>query len=76
MMFSDNQPFEMAKVTITTFVDEELKEGLKALAEKERRSMSQMLALIIERAVDEARLKGDIPPAEPVNPASNSREDA
>jgi hypothetical protein len=53
MMSSENHlnPDEMAKVTVTAFIEEELKDGLKALADKERRSMSQMMALLIERAV-------------------------
>ncbi|WP_346293757.1 ribbon-helix-helix domain-containing protein [Sphaerothrix gracilis] len=63
-MFSDDQTAEMAKVTITAFVEEELKEGLKALADHERRSMSQMAAVLIERAVEEARQQGIIPPVE------------
>jgi predicted transcriptional regulator len=41
----------MAKVTVTAFLEEEIKEDLKALADDERRSMSQMIAVLIERAV-------------------------
>lgn len=41
----------MAKVTVTAFIDEEIKEGLKELADYERRSMSQMIAVLIERSV-------------------------
>ena len=59
-MFSEFQPDLMAKVTVTTFVEEDIKEGLKALADHERRSMSQMAAVLIERAVIEAREKGVI----------------
>jgi hypothetical protein len=53
MMSSENHlnPDDMAKVTVTAFIEEELKDGLKALADKERRSMSQMMAILIERAV-------------------------
>ena len=58
---------EMAKVTVTAFIEEELKEGLKDLADKERRSMSQMMAVLIERAVIEARDKGEIPAPTPSN---------
>lgn len=61
MMFSENQLNEMAKVTVTTFIEEELKDGLKALADNERRSMSQMVAVLIERAVEDAIKKGEIP---------------
>ena len=41
----------MAKVTVTAFIEEEIKEGLKELADDERRSMSQMIAVLIERSV-------------------------
>ena len=41
----------MAKVTVTAFIEEELKEALKELADDERRSMSQMIAVLIERSV-------------------------
>jgi predicted transcriptional regulator len=61
MMFAEHRPDEMPKSTVTAFIEDELKEGLKALADKERRSMSQMIAVLIERAVDEARAAGDIP---------------
>lgn len=60
-MFSENQMDEMSKVTVTTFVEEELKDGLKALADNERRSMSQMVAVLIERAVEDAIKNGQIP---------------
>jgi hypothetical protein len=61
MIFDEEYLDEMAKVTITTFVEEELKDGLKALADAERRSMSQMLAVLIERAVNDAIKNGVIP---------------
>ena len=61
MMFGDKTPGDMAKVTVTAFIEDELKDGLKALADKERRSMSQMVALLIERAVESAIASGDIP---------------
>ncbi|MEM1309820.1 MAG: hypothetical protein AAGF98_10100 [Cyanobacteria bacterium P01_H01_bin.153] len=62
MMFSDDYvvPDEMAKVTVTAFIEEELKDDLKALADAERRSMSQMVALLIERAIQKARDDGTI----------------
>jgi CopG-like RHH_1 or ribbon-helix-helix domain, RHH_5 len=41
----------LGKVTVTSFVEEDIKAGLKDLAHEERRSMSQMIALLIERAV-------------------------
>ncbi|WP_074382593.1 ribbon-helix-helix domain-containing protein [Phormidesmis priestleyi] len=54
----------MAKVTVTAFVEEDIKEGLKALADVERRSMSQMMSFLIEKAVIDARNKGVILQAE------------
>jgi len=61
-MFSDDYVVsdEMAKVTVTAFIEEELKDDLKALADAERRSMSQMVALLIERAIQKARDDGTI----------------
>jgi CopG-like RHH_1 or ribbon-helix-helix domain, RHH_5 len=64
MMSSEIHSDEMAKVTVTAFVEEDIKDGLKALADVERRSMSQMMAVLIERAVLEAREKGVIAPVE------------
>ncbi|WP_228040435.1 hypothetical protein [Nodosilinea sp. LEGE 07088] len=61
MMFADHNPDEMAKVTVTAFIEEELKDDLKALADKERRSMSQMIAVLIERAIEAAKEAGEIP---------------
>ncbi|MCY7390638.1 MAG: hypothetical protein LH647_03790 [Leptolyngbyaceae cyanobacterium CAN_BIN12] len=58
MMMSELSNDEMSKVTITAFIEEDLKEGLKALADVERRSMSQMIAVPIERAVNDAAKQG------------------
>lgn len=60
-MSSEFQFDPMAKVTVTTFLEEDVKEGLKALAEVERRSMSQMAAILIEEAVAKARAEKKIP---------------
>ena len=57
-MMSELSNDEMSKVTITAFIEEDLKEGLKALANVERRSMSQMVAVLIERAVNDAAKQG------------------
>jgi len=57
-MMSELSNDEMSKVTITAFIEEDLKEGLKALADVERRSMSQMVAVLIERAVNDAAKQG------------------
>jgi len=61
MMFGDHITDEMAKVTVTAFIEEELKDDLKLLADKERRSMSQMIAVLIERAIDAAKASGELP---------------
>lgn len=60
-MMTGNHSEDMAKTTVTTFIEEDVKEGLKALADIERRSMSQMVAILIERAVAEAIKNGTIP---------------
>lgn len=60
MIFGSSGQPEMAKVTVTAFIEEEIKEGLKALADHERRSMSQMMAVLIERAVLDAAKQGII----------------
>lgn len=60
-MMADTNDDLMAKVTVTAFVEEDIKEGLKALADVERRSMSQMMAVLIENAVEDARKQGKIP---------------
>jgi len=65
MILAGEQPPAMAKVTVTTFVEEDLKDGLKALADHERRSMSQMVAVLIERAVMAARDRGEISADQP-----------
>jgi predicted transcriptional regulator len=63
MMITAHSPGEMAKVTVTAFIEEDLKDDLKALADKERRSMSQMIAILIEQAINTARAAGEIPSA-------------
>ncbi len=50
------------KMTVTTFVEKPIKQGLKNLAKVERRSVSQMTALLIEQAVQEAIQQGRITP--------------
>ncbi|WOD37396.1 ribbon-helix-helix domain-containing protein [Nodosilinea sp. E11] len=60
MIFADHNPDEMTKVTVTAFIEEDLKGDLKALAHKERRSMSQMISVLIERAIEVAKAAGEI----------------
>ncbi|MBD1847272.1 hypothetical protein H6F89_28480 [Cyanobacteria bacterium FACHB-63] len=51
----------MAKTTITAFIEESVKEDLKALAEYEHRSLSQMVAVLVDRAIKQAKEQGHIP---------------
>lgn len=61
IIFTDHNFNEMAKVTVTAFIEEKLKDDLKALADQDRRSMSQMIAVLIERAIEAAKAVGEIP---------------
>ena len=61
IIFTDHNFNEMAKVTVTAFIEEKLKDDLKALADQDRRSMSQMIAVLIERAIEAAKAAGEIP---------------
>lgn len=60
-MIQQNESEDMAKTTVTVFIEDELKEDLKALADSERRSLSQMVAVLIEQAVKQAKTEGKIP---------------
>jgi len=51
----------MAKVNISVLVEEYLREDLKRLANVERRSVSQLVSLLIEDAVARAKAAGKIP---------------
>ncbi|MFB2979756.1 hypothetical protein [Microseira sp. BLCC-F43] len=51
----------MAKVNISVLVEEDLREDLKRLANVERRSVSQLVSLLIEDAVARAKAAGKIP---------------
>lgn len=53
---------DMAKVTVTLYMDEEDKEALQQLADAEERSLSQMAVLIVKRAIAQARETGKLPP--------------
>jgi predicted transcriptional regulator len=54
--------YDMAKVTVTLYMDEEDKEALQQLADAEERSLSQMAVLILKRAIRQAQEEGKIPP--------------
>lgn len=45
----------MAKITVTLYMEEEDKEALQKLADAEERSLSQMAVLILKRAIKDAQ---------------------
>lgn len=51
---------DMAKVTVTLYMDEVDKEALQQLADAEERSLSQMAVLILKRAIKQAEVEGKI----------------
>ena len=51
---------DMAKVTVTLYMDEGDKEALQQLADAEERSLSQMAVLILKRAIKQAEVEGKI----------------
>jgi len=53
---------DMAKVTVTLYMDEEDKEALQRLADVQERSLSQMAVIILKRAIRQAQEGGEIPP--------------
>lgn len=53
---------DMAKVTVTIYMEEEDKEALQQLADAEERSLSQMAVLILKRAIKQAQNEGTITP--------------
>lgn len=53
---------DMAKVTVTLYMDEEDKEALQKLADAQERSLSQMAVLILKRAIRQAQEAGEISP--------------
>jgi hypothetical protein len=54
--------YDMAKVTVTLYMDEQDKDALQQLADAEERSLSQMAVLILKRAIRQAQEKGKILP--------------
>ena len=54
--------YDMAKVTVTLYMEEEDKEALQQLADAEERSLSQMAVLILKRAIRQAQEEGKILP--------------
>lgn len=54
---------DMAKVTVTLYIEEEDKNALQKLAEAEDRSLSQMAVLILKRTLKKAQDDGNIRPS-------------
>ncbi|MDZ8185770.1 MAG: ribbon-helix-helix protein, CopG family [Nostoc sp. ChiSLP02] len=54
----------MGKVVVSIYMEEEDKEALQQLADAEERSLSQMAALILKRAVKQAQAEGIISPTQ------------
>lgn len=52
-------PTELPRITI--YLDRELKEDLKKLATSDRRSMSQMAVVLIEKGIKRAKSEGIFP---------------
>lgn len=50
----------MAKVTVTIYMDDKDKEALQKLADTEERSLSQMALLILKQAIRKAEQEGKI----------------
>ncbi len=51
----------MAKKTISVFVEDRVREGLRALATAQQRSLSQMCAILLTEVVDKAVADGTLP---------------
>lgn len=47
---------------VSAYISPELKQELERLAYIERRSLSQMVAVLIERGIDKAKQDGSLPP--------------
>ncbi len=52
----------MAKITVTLYMEEQDKEALQKLADAEERSLSQVAVLILKRAIKKAEEEGKITP--------------
>jgi hypothetical protein len=48
------------KKRVSLYVDEELKADLELLAKTKKRSLSNLIEVICQEAVDEAKKKGDL----------------
>jgi predicted transcriptional regulator len=58
---SDSERDSKRSVVVSVFMDEELREDLRKMAEADNRSLSQMAATILKDAVEKARKIGKFP---------------
>ena len=54
----DNVPAKVPRIAV--YISEELKQDLEKLAHAERRSLSQMAAILLEEAIQKAKEEGKI----------------
>jgi predicted transcriptional regulator len=58
---SDSERDNKRSVVVSVFMDEELREDLREMAEADNRSLSQMAATILKDAVEKAKEIGKFP---------------
>jgi predicted transcriptional regulator len=58
---SDRERDSKRSVVVSVFMDEELRENLREMAEADNRSLSQMAATILKDAVEKAKEIGKFP---------------
>ncbi len=58
---SDSERDSKRSVVVSVFMDEELRENLREMAEADNRSLSQMAATILKDAVEKAKEIGKFP---------------
>jgi len=58
---SDGEKDSKRSVVVSVFMDEDLRENLREMAEADNRSLSQMAATILKDAVEKAKKIGKFP---------------
>jgi predicted transcriptional regulator len=58
---SDGEKDSKRSVVVSVFMDEDLRENLREMAEADNRSLSQMAATILKDAVEKAKEIGKFP---------------
>ncbi|HEY9893082.1 MAG TPA: hypothetical protein V6D37_14995 [Candidatus Sericytochromatia bacterium] len=58
---SDGERDSKRSVVVSVFMDEDLRENLREMAEADNRSLSQMAATILKDAVEKAKKIGKFP---------------